>query len=298
MALALGYTSNYRDPVMGGHALGNGSRLYLSELMRFAQPDYLSPFGRGGIHPYTYCEDDPINHTDPSGHFSILGIGLEVLAIGLMMPSVGQAESGAIAATEVVTAFAQTATATQAEAIVETLTSTSRAAIVEEQGSSFAAPTMRAGDLEWGPALARPRELRISPARQRDLESQGHRMLNYRDSYRLNSSQLMGANMVNLENQVTIFERDTEKLEKDALPGDQLELDRLALIRIKAIQARDSFRTLSGSFSRSMSRHVSSLEEQMGQLGPRFDRVIHKMDLLGKKLFVGYLSDSEDDLSD
>lgn len=71
MPSILGYTGEYQDPVTGGYPLGNGYRMYLPELMRFSAPDDLSPFDEGGIHPYVYCGDDPINHSDPSGHISI-----------------------------------------------------------------------------------------------------------------------------------------------------------------------------------------------------------------------------------
>ena len=72
----LGYTGQYRDPVVPGYPLGNGYRTYLPALMRFAQPDApgYSPFGPGGIHPYAYCGDDPVNRTDPSGHFDLFGL--------------------------------------------------------------------------------------------------------------------------------------------------------------------------------------------------------------------------------
>ena len=54
--------------------------------MRFNSPDSMSPFGQGGVNPYAYCEDDPINHSDPSGHFAFLtGLGLQILAIGFMV---------------------------------------------------------------------------------------------------------------------------------------------------------------------------------------------------------------------
>ncbi|MNI63190.1 hypothetical protein D3C73_1185430 [compost metagenome] len=37
--------------------------------MRFISPDNLSPFAQGGLNPYAYCEGDPVNFSDPSGHF-------------------------------------------------------------------------------------------------------------------------------------------------------------------------------------------------------------------------------------
>ncbi|TCP77121.1 RHS repeat-associated protein [Pseudomonas putida] len=49
------------------YLLGNGRRAYSPGLMRFLSPDSLSPFHKGGINPYAYCANDPINYTDPSG---------------------------------------------------------------------------------------------------------------------------------------------------------------------------------------------------------------------------------------
>ncbi|MBH3387240.1 RHS repeat-associated core domain-containing protein [Pseudomonas juntendi] len=43
-------------------------RLFSSCLMRFFTPDAWSPFGAGGRNAYAYCENDPLNHSDPSGH--------------------------------------------------------------------------------------------------------------------------------------------------------------------------------------------------------------------------------------
>lgn len=48
--------------------LGNGYRAYSPALRRFTCPDSDSPFGIGGINPYVYCDHDPVNRTDPSGH--------------------------------------------------------------------------------------------------------------------------------------------------------------------------------------------------------------------------------------
>ncbi|WP_153785741.1 RHS repeat-associated core domain-containing protein [Pseudomonas sp. EMN2] len=54
------------------YQLGNGYRAYSPALMRFHSPDSWSPFGDGGINAYCYCENDPINRTDPLGHDSFL----------------------------------------------------------------------------------------------------------------------------------------------------------------------------------------------------------------------------------
>jgi RHS repeat-associated protein len=67
----LGYTGARVDAATGTYPLGNGYRSYVPGLMRFGAPDDLSPFGAGGINPYVYCDADPINLSDPSGHWSL-----------------------------------------------------------------------------------------------------------------------------------------------------------------------------------------------------------------------------------
>lgn len=66
----LGFNGERADPVTGCYFLGNGYRGFKPVLMRFNSPDNLSPFGKGGLNPYTYCFGDPVNRTDPTGHFS------------------------------------------------------------------------------------------------------------------------------------------------------------------------------------------------------------------------------------
>ncbi|ULH10613.1 RHS repeat-associated core domain-containing protein [Serratia marcescens] len=68
----LGFNGERTDPVLGSYHLGNGYRMYNPTLRRFTAPDSMSPFGKGGINPYAYCGGDPINNTDPTGHFGLL----------------------------------------------------------------------------------------------------------------------------------------------------------------------------------------------------------------------------------
>jgi RHS repeat-associated protein len=63
---AIGYIGSPADSSTGCRVLGNGYRWYDPALMRFASSDSWSPFDVGGIHPYAYCRDDPINYPEPA----------------------------------------------------------------------------------------------------------------------------------------------------------------------------------------------------------------------------------------
>ncbi|WP_448868744.1 RHS repeat-associated core domain-containing protein [Enterobacter ludwigii] len=87
-----GFNGERPDPVSGSYHLGNGYRAYNPVLRRFNCPDSLSPFGAGGINPYTYCLGDPVNRTDPTGHISwqgILGIVTGAIGLGLSLFTAG-----------------------------------------------------------------------------------------------------------------------------------------------------------------------------------------------------------------
>ncbi|MGE8656317.1 MAG: RHS repeat-associated core domain-containing protein [Achromobacter sp.] len=105
----LGYNGELLDGEVGYH-LGNGYRVYSPTLMRFTSPDAWSPFGAGGVNAYAYCEGDPINRSDPSGHLSTrawiqiagtvlaltVAIVLEVATLGVATPLVTALAVGAI----------------------------------------------------------------------------------------------------------------------------------------------------------------------------------------------------------
>ena len=67
----LGFNGERPDPVTGHYHLGNGYRQFNPELMRFNNPDSWSPFGKGGLNAYAYCEGEPVLRIDPDGHAAI-----------------------------------------------------------------------------------------------------------------------------------------------------------------------------------------------------------------------------------
>lgn len=68
LSTLLAFSGQRFDRVFQGYVLGNGYRTYNPRLRRFTSPDTLSPFEAGGLNPYAYCLNDPINNIDPSGH--------------------------------------------------------------------------------------------------------------------------------------------------------------------------------------------------------------------------------------
>ena len=96
------------------------SRFYDPEIGRFISPDgvdYITPSSINGLNLYAYCNNDPVNYCDPSGHFPILacilgitaliGMGLTIggvasdknvlTAVGLSMVAVAALISGCMA---------------------------------------------------------------------------------------------------------------------------------------------------------------------------------------------------------
>ncbi len=66
-----GFNGEPCDPVTGHYLLGNGYRAFNPVLMRFNSPDSLSPFDEGGLNAYAYCQGDPVNFDDPTGHINV-----------------------------------------------------------------------------------------------------------------------------------------------------------------------------------------------------------------------------------
>ncbi|MGE8115318.1 RHS repeat-associated core domain-containing protein [Pseudomonas sp. NPDC086566] len=69
LSTGLAFTGQFPDMKSGCYLLGNGYRAYSPRRLRFNQPDEASPFGRGGLNTYMYCQGDPINRIDPTGRF-------------------------------------------------------------------------------------------------------------------------------------------------------------------------------------------------------------------------------------
>lgn len=72
---SIGFAGQRKEPATALYLLGNGYRGYSTGLMRFAAPDELSPFGRGGLNTYAYCVADPVNSADPDGHALVRSLG-------------------------------------------------------------------------------------------------------------------------------------------------------------------------------------------------------------------------------
>ncbi|MFV2946292.1 MULTISPECIES: RHS repeat-associated core domain-containing protein [Pseudomonas] len=100
-----GFNGEYVEP-QGVQLLGS-YRAYNPALMRFHNPDSLSPFGKGGLNAYAYCLGDPVNHGDPTGHLALwawvkshpfrmaaasFATGLVTVTVSEMVPNEGAKE--------------------------------------------------------------------------------------------------------------------------------------------------------------------------------------------------------------
>ena len=60
------------------------ARYYNPEWRRFISPDstsYIDPQNVNGLNVYCYCNNDPVNYADPSGHFPVLAVILGITAV-------------------------------------------------------------------------------------------------------------------------------------------------------------------------------------------------------------------------
>ena len=85
-----GFKGQLADPKSHWQFLGKGHRAYNADLGRFMHPDTRSPFGKGGLNPYSFASGNPIMNADPSGQFSVFGLletltGASMIAYGSLM---------------------------------------------------------------------------------------------------------------------------------------------------------------------------------------------------------------------
>jgi RHS repeat-associated protein len=78
----LGFKGERLDPLTGNYDLGNGYRRYNTWLKRFDSPDSLSPFGEGGLNTYGFVAGDPVNLSDPTGHFPVSKLVIGAFPVG------------------------------------------------------------------------------------------------------------------------------------------------------------------------------------------------------------------------
>ncbi|MDP9783339.1 RHS repeat-associated core domain-containing protein [Pseudomonas fluorescens] len=76
----LGFNGERRETMPERYFLGNGYRVYNPRLMRFHSPDSMSPFGKGGLNAYMYCDGEPVMNSDPTGHFFLRVIAATAVA--------------------------------------------------------------------------------------------------------------------------------------------------------------------------------------------------------------------------
>ncbi|MDI2145866.1 hypothetical protein KBJ94_27865 [Pseudomonas sp. ITA] len=84
-----GFNGQLHDAASNTYLLGNGYRAYSPVLRTFYSADSLSPFGAAGINRYQYCQLDPINFVDPTGHISWqAGVGIGLGVAGLLLSGI------------------------------------------------------------------------------------------------------------------------------------------------------------------------------------------------------------------
>ncbi|MNH78521.1 RHS Repeat protein [compost metagenome] len=94
---SLGYNGERREEATGCYSLGNGYRVFSPGLMRFVSPDSESPFAKGGLNPYAYCEWNPVNYVDPTGKVRFFPMWLTKMVAGLFGKTASTGTKGASA---------------------------------------------------------------------------------------------------------------------------------------------------------------------------------------------------------
>ena len=98
-ANAIRYRGYYYDDETGWYYLN--ARYYSPEWRRFISPDdtaFLDPQNVNGLNLYVYCNNDPVNYADPSGHFLISTAVAVGFWIGLAVGAIVGATAGGIIA--------------------------------------------------------------------------------------------------------------------------------------------------------------------------------------------------------
>ena len=95
----IGFNGQRFERLTGCYLLGNGYRSYSPALLRFQSPDSLSPFGDGGINAYAYCQGDPVNSEDPSGHFRLFSRIARLLVSKVPKQPVPMRQAGGVSRT-------------------------------------------------------------------------------------------------------------------------------------------------------------------------------------------------------
>lgn len=91
------YKGYYYDKETGLYLVT--TRYYNPEWCRFISPDsieYLDPSSINGLNLFAYCNNDPVNKIDPSGHFAI-----SLTVLGLIIGAVVGATAGGVVAYDV-----------------------------------------------------------------------------------------------------------------------------------------------------------------------------------------------------
>lgn len=87
----IGFNGEPMDRTSDYYHLGNGVRVYDPVNQYFLSPDIYSPFGKGGANSRSYCANDPVNYSDPSGHAQVYNTYAVVTHEALAHNSVFQA---------------------------------------------------------------------------------------------------------------------------------------------------------------------------------------------------------------